>query len=386
MVANSKKSKNIKLNRKIFRESLKNDNSPCWDNCDIWPLEQYKKTYYDARGYYEQRLSQKDYKKLILQWLIKKSVDDKIITDFKNVHDKHCTQTIGIVAACLLKGMLEYREDFNNGKNLADFIYNSVLELIESCDVSPVQEEPSIHNVNSKVKDEALRIACKIDEVLEQFWDSPNHDVKFGTVSTIIKVEKPKATHARILSDFYKSEFLEFQQLLNDDIDPQLKEAYCHLTKKQIKNFLLLHKEIQTECQLIIDSVPAKVIKKKVISKEQLVSNLKFRKVDEKYNISSIDPIDIIGAKELWCFSTKTRKLIRYVSVDDTGFTINKTALINFDSDNSKSKMLKSPVAQLKEFNGLAKNRMLAFFEQLPTMDTIPSGKFTDDVVLLKRF
>ena len=112
---------------------------------------------------------------------------------------------------------------------------------------------------------------------------------------------------------------------------------------------------------------------------------MKFKEHDTTYNIKSIDPKEIIGAKEVWCFDTKTRKIIRYAAQDSSGLTVKGSAILNFNTSDSKSKMLRKPQEQLATFVKLEKNKMLSFLEELTTIDIIPNGKITENTLLLKK-
>jgi hypothetical protein len=120
---------------------------------------------------------------------------------------------------------------------------------------------------------------------------------------------------------------------------------------------------------------------------------LKFLKVDEKYKLASINPIDVVGANELWVFNVKTRKLGKYIaSVIDpkglgregTGLSVKGTTIIGFDEKLSVQKTLRKPDEQLKEFKNAGKVALRKFLEDINTTDTKLNGRCNLDTVLLK--
>ena len=133
--------------------------------------------------------------------------------------------------------------------------------------------------------------------------------------------------------------------------------------------------------------------KPKVYSADKLVAKLKFKKVDEKYKLASIDPAQIIGASELWVFNVKTRKLGKYVASnidpkgmqrDGTGLSVKGTTILGFDEKQSIQKTLRKPEEQLKEFKDSGKVKLRKFLEDIKTTDTKLNGRSNTDTVLLK--
>jgi hypothetical protein len=109
--------------------------------------------------------------------------------------------------------------------------------------------------------------------------------------------------------------------------------------------------------------------------------------------LASINPIDIVGASELWVFNIKTRKLGKYVAdnIDPTGqaragsgFNVKGTTIIGFNEELSIQKTLRKPEVQLKEFKAAGKVALRKFMEEIATTDTKLNGRINADTVLLK--
>jgi hypothetical protein len=122
--------------------------------------------------------------------------------------------------------------------------------------------------------------------------------------------------------------------------DPQLKEAYGYLSKKDLKE------RIAYLNGLIDDATRYGNVTKKTraprkpraVSMEKRLKHLKFQKEDGTFKIASINPEKIIGAQELWTFNTKYKVVTVFRALDRGGLQINRTSITSYDEKNSSSK------------------------------------------------
>jgi hypothetical protein len=123
---------------------------------------------------------------------------------------------------------------------------------------------------------------------------------------------------------------------------------------------------------------------KKSVPAEKVVSKLKYLKSDEPSKLVSINPVDIIGAKELWVYNIKTRKLGKYVAEEYRELSIKGTSIIGFSESNSMQKTLRKPEEQLKEFKAAGKVQLRKFLEDIKAVDIKLNGRINEDTILLK--
>ena len=106
-----------------------------------------------------------------------------------------------------------------------------------------------------------------------------------------------------------------------------------------------------------------------------------------------MNPVEVVGASELWVFNIKTRKLGKYIAakIDPTGMgregsglSVKGTTIIGFDEEQSVQKTLRKPDDQLKEFKGAGKVALRKFLDEINTTDTKLNGRCNLDTVLLK--
>jgi len=128
-----------------------------------------------------------------------------------------------------------------------------------------------------------------------------------------------------------------------------------------------------------------KVRAPKALSKEKVVAKLKYAKEDKVLKLVSINPADIVGAKELWVYNSKTRKLGKYVADELHGpLNVKGTSIIGFDEAKSITKTLRKPEEKLKEFAKASKVELRKFIEGIKATETKLNGRINADIVLLK--
>jgi hypothetical protein len=205
-------------------------------------------------------------------------------------------------------------------------------------------------------------------------------------VLNLLKGKGAKAAHARIIRDFYARDLAELEELASGKADEQLREGYSHRSKKQVKAFIAFLTEIQNACEMLAQE--AKVNRapraKKAVPAEKIVGKLKYMKTNEPLKLVSINPADILGAKELWVYNTKNRKIGRYVAKEYGDLSVKGTSIINFDENLSIQKTVRKPEDKLKEFKAAGKVALRKFLDDINATDTKMNGRINEETVLLK--
>jgi hypothetical protein len=146
------------------------------------------------------------------------------------------------------------------------------------------------------------------------------------------------------------------------------------------------YQEIVSACEMLMQE--AKVNKKPRAKKakpaEKIVEKLKYCKANEPLKLVSINPADIVGAKELWVFNIKTRKLGKYIAAEYQELSVKGTSILNFDENQSVQKTLRKPEEQLKEFKSAGKVGLRKFLSDIKAVDIKLNGRCNEDTVLLK--
>jgi hypothetical protein len=237
------------------------------------------------------------------------------------------------------------------------------------------------------VREAAYKMTEEIEDAIDGFQKDPeSFDPKAFKMLNLLKGKEVKAAHARIIKTFYSRDLAELEELASGKGDEQLREAYSHRSKKQIKNLIAFYQEIMMACDMLaqeakVNRAPRKA---KAVPKEKLIAKLKFMKTNEPLKLVSINPVDIIGASELWIFNIKTRKLGKYVATEFNTLNVKGTTIVNFDEFKSVQKTVRKPEEKLKEFKAAGKVQLRKFLDDINATDTKMNGRINEETILLK--
>jgi len=376
------------------RTRVPKDHSPVWDGHESWSEAEFLKRFHIATEYYRLEFSGKDLKPAVLKWMASVGCTKEDIADFKKTKDNRVNVTMGAIASCLLRGMPSIRADFNKGRDTSTWLRNKIvtvieagkndIEEIEAKESKPLVVQPSIQD---RLRETAFRMTEEIEDAIEGFQTDPeNFDPKAFKMLNLLKGKEVKAAHARVIKTLYSKDLAELEELASGQADEQLREGYAHRSRKQIKNLIAFYQEIMSACDMLSQEAKAnrKPKARKAQPKEKIVAKLKYMKTNEPLKLVSINPTDIIGAKELWIFNTKTRKLGKYIAAEYQDLGVKGTTITGFNEHTSVQKTVRKPEDKLKEFKAAGKVQLRKFLEDINATDTKMNGRINEDTILLK--
>ena len=262
-----------------------------------------------------------------------------------------------------------------------------------------------VPSIQERITEQAQNACEAIEEWLDGFVnDKKNFDPKGFNFTGHFANMKVSQAHARKIKGYYERELNEAREVVNmptpqqiskikdereKDYAQQLREGYAHLSKKDAKSYLEALENLVGACDLVIESSKAtrKPRVRKAPSVDKLVSKLKYKATDNKYQIASVNPVEIINSTEIWVFNTKTRKLGKYVADElQRVMTIKGTGIIGYDENKSVQKTLRKPEETLKEFKSAGKVKLRTFLENIKTTDVKLNGRLNSDTIILKVF
>jgi len=395
--APAKKTRVTKQQVIAHRTKAVKDYSPVWTDCESMDANQFLRHWHSAMTYYRMEFSGKDLKPAVIKWMTSIGCAKEDIQAFKKTKDNRCNVTMGAIASCLLRGMPAVRADFNQGRDTAAWLREQIVDVIaqgkDDVDedevnaaeaAKPVVAQPSIQD---RVREAAYRMTEEIEDAIESFQTDPeNFDPKAFKMLNLLKGKEVKAAHARIIKGFYSRDLAELEELASGKGDEQLREGYSHRSRKQIKILIAFYQEIMMACDMLaqeakVNRAPRKT---KAVSKDKLISKLKYMKTNEPLKLVSVNPVDIIGAGELWIYNTKSRKLGKYVAAEFNTLGVKGTSITGFDEFKSICKTLRKPEDKLKEFKAAGKIALRKFLDDINATDTKLNGRINEEIILLK--
>jgi hypothetical protein len=394
------KVKKEKITSVSIRENAKRDFSPKWDGAEFWTGAQFTRFFHSAMAWYRLEKSAKELKPAVINWMGHNGYDKSVIKAFKDTRDSRCGTTMGALAACLLRGMPEVHSEFNEGKNSADWLKAEIQQVIdqgaddevESAEPVKVTKAAEVYvpTIQDRLREAAGGMSEELDAAIDSWIMDPEafnpKDIK---IVNLLKGKGAKAAHSRLIKGYFQRNFDELTELASGNADEQLREAYKHNSRKNVKKLIEFYEAIMAACEQI--AAEQKVLKKpraaKVKPAEQVVAKLKFMLSDTKLGITSAPPATIVGAQSMVVFNTKTRKIGYYIATSSAGLGVKGTSITNF-TEKSTQKTMRKPPEQIKEFKeqNTQKRFETWFAKSVKTTETLLNGRFSEDTVILKVY
>ena len=400
--------------KSVIAKARKGLLAPSWAGCESWGGAQYHQHMRNARRHYYTSAKSSELISAVFNWMKDEGYTKDEIRAAKAAPAYILGTNTGILCRLLLDGMMDFHQEHANywddlpgtGGTLepvSSFIKPVVTRAITEgkivlANMAPVVDEPvnvvKPPTIQERIMEQACEAAQDVDTWLE---DGAKGTFNFKSHFAATGVTQ---AHARKMIAQYQPQLDEYKEVLaiptpakmkkldefQQDQWEQLKEAYSHMSKKQIQHMIGALQSIIDALNFVIDSSKAnrKPRKSKPKSATKIVERIKYCKQNDTLQLNSISPELIIGAKELWVYNIQYRKFGKYVAADDTGLSVKGTSIINYDETKSLCKTLRKPAEQLKEFKAAGKVKLRTFFEDIKTTDVKLNGRSNDKTVFLK--
>jgi hypothetical protein len=361
----------------------------------------FKNNYYGALMYAHYELTSLELKKEVVKYLKVQDPKHPLLDRIKDMNE-HRFATIGkymyilnhnaelpleiaeSVIPFLEKIIDEEEKKIATAKKEADFLaekdkaISPVAAVVDACkQVVSIQDR-----LREKARDVAGEVEGWVDDLyLERKTATPKTVEEF---SNLFKAQELKAPHLRHVHNIFERRATEISEVLVTK-DKDYIEAYSNFTKAELKKFEIFYRNLLKACDMAqeVAKVSRAPRKKKPVSQEKIVSKLKYKKEDATLGIVSLNPVQIVGSKEVWVYNTKTRKLSQYKAMDERGLGVKGASLLNFSTD-SAEKTVRKPTDTLADFKKASKVKLRTFLKDLSTVDVPCNGKLNEHHVILR--
>ena len=332
--------------------------------------------------WYSYMYSSRDLKKFVVEWMQKtEKFSQQDIKIFIKSNDQFCPITLCSLVVSNLRGM-PFKE-----RHL-DYMYKTVQQVIDNNQNLAEPEERTIIAPASKITI-ADRVAEKTSEIIGEIEGKIDEflfqDRDFALYNWLKETNVPQGSVVKIRHVVARQQ-VEFQ-LAAEGSDRDLKEAYRGFGKVKLKKVLAFYEKLMADLDSYTQSkkIQRKARVKKSPSKDKLVSKLKYLKEDKTLKITSINPIDIVGANKLWVYNTKTRKLYRYQADELTNtLSVKGTTILGYDEVKSVGKTVRKPAEVLAKFMKASKVQLRKFLDEINAVEARANGRINEDCLLLK--
>jgi len=370
-----------------FSDEKYTGTEPVWDTERAAAMTQDEFDHFLRKSffYYNYYYSQKDCKKHVVKWMQDNQYSKADVSKFIRSPDRALPMT-----ACGL--VMAVRQGMPMRDKELEYLKARLYEAVNSDDLAPevvvdaakpavqVAKAPTIQDrLNEKTAEHLAHFEGLYDEVIA--GDAVKPDAfNYLTANTVPQSQINKFEH---LFTIRKGELLVAQERR----DEQVEEAYKHYKAADFRRHHAFLDQLLTDLDQYrsVKKTQKKARVKRAPNKEKVVSKLKYMKEEKTLKLVSINPVDIVGAQELWVYNSKTRKLYKYVADTLTGpLGVKGTSITGYDEAKSVGKTLRKPDEKLKEFAKATKVQLRKFLEDIKATETQGNGRMNSDTVLLK--
>jgi hypothetical protein len=372
-----------------FSDEKYTGREPVWDTERAEKMTQDEFDHFLRKSffYYNYYYTQKDLKKHAVKWMQENKYSKADVSAFIRSPDRAVPMTAYGLLMAHKQGM-PFRE-----KELAYF-KRQLDNAINSADAEPEETATGAKPAEPTVVIKAPTIQDRLNEKTSEHL--AHFEGLYDEVITGTAID-PKAYDYFVANTVPQSQLGKFEALFDrhrvylnaaiDKLDEQIVEGYKHMKAADFKRHFAFLNAIQTAIEQYrqVKKATKKARVKRAPTKEKIVAKLKYMKEEKTLKLVSINPVDIIGAQELWAYNTKTRKLFRYIADSTLGpLGIKGTSITGFDEAKSTGKTLRKPEEKLKEFAKSSKVQLRKFLEDIKATPTVGNGRINADIVLLR--
>ena len=336
-----------------------------------------------AFQWYNHNRESRDARKYLIEYLVKSNEITPLQKQAADYLNNSWNIVDGWVARCLSRGACidsvvnaNFKERINGFRDRLDKIVaekNLGGVTVNTSNVVSIQER-----VQGKVDFFIMEFEAKFDNI----WHEQNGE-EFVPYTWMVENEV-KPMHASKIAEYFKKRASDWIEIIESK-DEYVKESYPRPRKEMIEGAKFFG-AIATDAEKLASNKSAarKPRKKKPVSFEKKVKNLKFKKDDIDNKLVSIDPVKIVGADKLWIYNIKTRRLGIYVATDAAGLDVKGSAIQNYKYGESVSKTLRKPKDVLSRVLDGGKIVLRKVMGEINSKSVELNGRINKDTILLR--
>lgn len=344
-----------------------------------------------AFNWYNYLFDYKDAPKMVLDYLEYHEHPAAQIKAFKKVKPGSLPNSIAWLCRCSMKGLDLLDEEIVRIDRAVDAAIAMVhqptqIELNAAEAKAAKAKGPTIQERMQERADEA---GGEIEGMLDDFV-AAGAPTKFDyNPISVLKIANILPQHVPAMITHWEKVAAEFKEAQVGE-DVCLVEGYNRFSKLQLRALIKFAEQVVADLNSYITFKKATRAprKRKVKTPEQLTAKLKYLKEFPELGLTSVKPAQIVGSKELFVYSTKKRKLQYYIADEHAGgmLTVKNNTIIGFDPMKSVQKTIRKPAEQIKAIVAASKPNTRKLFAATKAVETKLSGRFADDLVILKAF
>jgi hypothetical protein len=354
---------------------------PTWEK-RTEPCKQYDLIH--AFQWYNHNKESRDARKYLIEYLVKNNEITPLQKQAADYLNNSWNIVDGWLARCLSRGAWIPDTTFNNFKERMNAFRGRLDAIVaeKGLGAAVVADTSNVISIQERVQSKVDYFIMELEGKFDDVWHEQSGE-EFVPYTWMVENEV-KPMHASKIAEYFKQRASDWIEIIESK-DEYVKESYPRPRKEMIEaaKFFGL---VATDAEKLASNKSAarKPRKKKPISFEKKVKNLKFKKDDIENKLVSIDPVKIMGAQKLWIYNTKTRKLGVYTAFDDAGLSVKGSSIENYKYGESVSKTLRKPKDVLSRVLDGGKVVLRKVMGEINSKPQELNGRINKDTILLR--
>ena len=386
--------KKVKTKDNNFADEKYTGSEPIWDydRALTFSNEEFDHHLRQSFRYYNYYYSTKDLKKYVVAWLRQHEGSEGLHKLDKTTIDRY-QRSADCLTPFTVCALIKAHE---RGMPLRDRHVEYILEAVKKVltlkadNDEDFEEKPEVKKAEVRIptiQDRMNEVAKKHILYFEMLEDAlyTGETIDPKAYEYLTKNNVPQVLIGKI-SAVFEPRCAEVREARTTK-DEDLKDAYSYMKAADYKRYDAFYDKLFADLTAYNQTKKAtkKAAVRKPPQKEKLVRGLKYLKQDAGMKLVSINPVDIVGAEQLWVYNVKNRKLGRYVAEDQGGVLgVKGTSITGFNESKSTQKTLRKPEEQIKAFLASNKVELRKFLENIKTTEIALNGRINADTILLK--
>ena len=313
-----------------------------------------------------------------------------VLTYLKQVkYDRKKLKLVNQISAQNLRNIGWRSRLVTNGSEVSQEFIDDLMQKVEALIVNEVEAvevvEPVVKNVISiqdRINEKTSNLIGDLEEQVDIFIDEKRNTFN---PENWMKSKDIKPQIAQRIADYYKPLYAELFEAFQGR-NPDLKFAYKHLKKIQLKSYMEFIRSIiaAAESRTVVAKTSRKPRKKKEKPASVIVSKMKFKAEDKEFGITSIKATEVIGSQQLWVFNAKYRTLTVYNALGPTGLNVKGSSIIGYDENTSITKKLRKPEQTLPILKAGSKVVLRKLMDNVKCKPKAANGRINTETLLMK--
>jgi hypothetical protein len=353
---------------------------PIWEK-QTEPCSQFDLVH--AFQWYNHNKESKDARKYLIEYLVKNNEITPLQKQAADYLNNSWNIVDGWLARCLNRGAVvpaNTLENFNI--RISEFKQRLDKIILEKDLLAPVKDDSNVISIQERVQGKVDYFIMELEAKFDDVWHRGSKE-NFVPYTWMVENEV-KPMHATKIAEYFKKRTADWIADIESK-DEYVRESYRRPRKEMIEaaKFFGL---VATDAEKLASNKSAarKPRKKKPISFEKKIKNLKYKKDDIDNKLVSIDPVKIVGAEKLWVYNVKTRKLGVYVAADAAGLDVKGSSILNYKYGESVCKTLRKPKDVLSRVLDGGKVVLRKVMSEINSKAVEMNGRINDQTILLR--